>query len=83
MYACLAGEAWMFTCFTQCGTNIFFFGTNEYPNIFVTLDIDEWISEYIRHDKNITNEYPNKFANDKINEYFGEWIYSSKIFECL
>ena len=45
--------------------------------------LDEWISEYIRHDKNITNENPNKFSNEKINEYFCEWIYLSKIFECI
>ena len=45
--------------------------------------MDEWISEYIRHDKNITNEYPNKFAHGKIKEYFCEWIYLSKTFECI
>ena len=45
--------------------------------------MDEWISKYIRHDKNITNEYPNKFAHEKISEYFWEWIYLSKIFECI
>ena len=43
--------------------------------------MDEWIFEYIQHDKKIMNEYPNKFDLEKIKEYFCEWIYSSKIYK--
>ena len=34
------------------------------------LILDEWIFEYIRHDKNFTNEYPNKFAHEKSTNIF-------------
>ena len=47
--------------------------------------LDQWISEYIWHDKKITNEYPNKFALSKMLEFFLQmnmfvqniWIYSN------
>ena len=39
--------------------------TNEYPNIFVTKDMDERLSEYIGHYKTIKNVYPDKYALEK------------------
>ena len=45
--------------------------------------LNEWISEYMRHDKKNTNEHTNKFAVEKINKYFCEWIYLSKIIKCI
>ena len=45
------------------------FDTNEYPNIFVSKNLQEWIAEYICINKIDTNECPNKYRSWKLYEY--------------
>ena len=61
-------------CLIQCVTNIVFL-SNEYPNIVVTIDLDDC------QDKKMINDYLNKFSLEKITEYFGKELSLPKKFK--